>query len=232
MKRSFRASARPKIVFIAASLVNLAPIATAADPYNAERPGLVHTSSEKRLFSFAPAVGSPLVFDRNAPLAPSSAAPDLFWRTDGAAGTWTGTNWSNPAMPTGGTGWTSGSDAFFTADSSVTYVTGTLLADLTISPGFTTTVTAAGTMSAGTHVYDIGAGATLTWTNQNVSTGSDSNFTKDGPGTWNIGTGGINTWSGSFTLNAGTVIASGQRAFGGGAMIINGGTIQSSGPIN
>ncbi len=160
----------------------------------------------------------------------NAGAQSLFWRTDGTAGTWTGINWSAAPSATGGTGWTAGDAANFTALSTVTYVTTTLFSDVTVSDGVTATVTAAGTQTAGTHDYNIGTGSLLTWTGQSVSTAAASNFIKDGAGTWNIGAQG-NAYAGSFTLNAGTVIVSGNNSFGGGtsALTINGGTIQTSG---
>jgi autotransporter-associated beta strand protein len=158
------------------------------------------------------------------------AAALLFWRTDGNSGTWTGSNWSNPASATGGTAWVSGDDAEFSADSTVTYVTGTSIGNVTVDAGKTVTVTAAGTMPVGSHVFTVGSGATLTWTGQNVSSGSASSFDKEGTGIWNIGN-QANNYTGGFTLGSGTVIVTGAKSFGTAGMTINGGTIQSSGGI-
>ncbi|MDT4967194.1 MAG: hypothetical protein QOJ64_1931, partial [Acidobacteriota bacterium] len=156
------------------------------------------------------------------------AAPLLFWRTDGTAGqTWTGANWSNPASATGGTAWVSGDDAQFSANSTLTYVTATLFGNVKVDDGVTTTVTAAGTASAGAHTYDIGAGSLLTWISQNF-TASGTSFIKNGAGTWNMGA-ITNGYTGGFTLNAGTVIVSGNNSLGAAALTVNAGTIQSSG---
>lgn len=159
-------------------------------------------------------------------MPPNSAAPDLYWRTDGTNGMWTMTNWSNPATPTGGTAWAAGNDAFFTANSSVTFVTNTLFGDVTLSPGIVVSVSQAGTASAGSHVYDIGAGSTLEWASQNFAAAGTS-FTKTGSGTWNIGA-IANAYTGGFTLDAGTVVVSGQNSFGNGVLTINGGAILQS----
>ena len=158
-----------------------------------------------------------------------SHAATLYWNTGGTSATWTSANWGSSTSGPFTTAWTSGSDVDFSAASSITYVTATLIGNLTVDSGVAVTVTGAGTMSAGTHTFDIGSGSTLTWTSQNVSTGSASNFTKNGAGTWNIGAQG-NAYTGSFTLNAGTVIVSGNNSFGGSgsALTINGGIIQSS----
>lgn len=167
-------------------------------------------------------------------VTPNSAAADLFWRTDGTAGTWTGTNWSNPATATGGTAWTSGDDAFFTANSSVTFAT-TTVSDVTVSNASTVTVSQAGTLTlAGVRTFDIDTGSTLTWTNQSWSSAAGNEgagIIKNGNGTLNLGAIGSNVrYDGGFTLNAGTVIVSGSSSFGTAGVLpatltINGGDI-------
>ena len=166
-------------------------------------------------------------------ISPNSAAPDLFWRTDGTSGTWTAANWSNPASATGGTAWTSGDDAFFTANSTVTFAT-TAVSDVTLSNGIAVAVTAGVTLTlGGVRTFDIGTGSTLTWTNQSQSTAAGNEgagIIKNGAGTLSLGAIPANVrYDGGFTLNAGTVIVSGQSSFGTGVMTINGGTLQSSG---
>lgn len=166
-----------------------------------------------------------------ASLAGVQAASDQYWRTDGATGgIWTtSAYWSNPASSTGGTAWTSGNNAIFTAASTLTF-NSTGVGNVTVNDGVTVTVTQSNTLSVGTHDITVGTGATLTWTGQKVSDNSASSFTKDGAGTWNIGS-QTNNYTGGFTLNAGTVIVTGAKAFGIAAMAINGGTIQSSGGL-
>jgi autotransporter-associated beta strand protein len=169
--------------------------------------------------------------------APNSGAADLFWRTDGTTGSWTGSNWSNPATTTGGTAWTSGDDAFFTANSTVTFAS-TAVADVTLSAGISVTVSQAGTLSPGAggviRTFDIGAGSTLTWTNQTLSGAAGSEgqgVIKNGDGTLNLGAVPSNVrYDGGFTLNAGTVIVSGNSSFGTAGVLpatltINGGNI-------
>ena len=172
----------------------------------------------------------------SVPTILNSAAPDLFWRTDGAAGqTWTGANWSNPATPTGGTSWVSGDDAFFTANSTLTFAT-TAVSDVTVSDNTTVTVTAAGTLTlGGVRTFDIGNNSTLTWTSQSQSAAAGNEgagIIKNGNGTlnWGAGPGNNVRFDGGFTLNAGTVIVSGNNSFGTAGVLpatltINGGTI-------
>lgn len=156
---------------------------------------------------------------------------DLYWRTDGTAGgTWTSPFWNlDSANATGGTGYTSAAttNVFFTADSTLTNVTAQLFGNLTVDSGRTVTITQAGTVSAAAHIIDIGAGGTLNWASQNF-TAAGTSFVKNGDGIWNLAAIG-NAYTGGFTLNAGTVIVSGNNSFGNSTLNINGGTIQSSG---
>ncbi len=66
-----------------------------------------------------------------------------------------------------------------------------------------------------------------------MATTAGTGFIKAGAGTWNIGA-QSNAYPGGFTLSAGTVIAGGTNAFGGGsgAFNINGGVIATSGNRN
>lgn len=169
-------------------------------------------------------------------LGSSAVHAQQFWRTDGTSGTWTGSNWSATATPTGGSAWVSGSNAVFNANSAVTFATATV-GDVTVADGVTVTATAGGTLSTGStsaRTYNIGTGSTLTWSGQGVSAAaSQAGFIKSGAGTWDIGAqaNAYNAANSGFTLNAGTVIVGGNNAFGGPSSVltINGGVIQSSG---
>ena len=169
-----------------------------------------------------------------------AAASNQYWRIDGTSGTWTtASSWGTSAAgPFTGT-WTSANNAIFNANSTVTFATASV-ANVTVANGVTVTVTQAGTLTpsaqaggVGVSTFDVGTGSLLTWTTQNWSTTAGAGFIKNGAGTWDIGAQGnaFNATNGGFTLNAGTVIVSGNNSFGGtnSALIINGGTIQSSG---
>jgi len=159
-----------------------------------------------------------------ATLAGANAA-DEYWRTDGTSGgTWTSTFWNiGSANATGGTGWTAANDAFFTANSTLTFATSTV-GNVTVSNSSNVTITAGGTLSLGAvRTFDIGTGSTLAWTGQTVTANSAAGITKNGGGILNLGE------TGGFTLNNGTVIVSGAKALGNGALTLNGGTLQSSG---
>lgn len=160
---------------------------------------------------------------------PSTSKAQLFWKLDDSTGTWTSTNWGAAAGGPFDTGWTAGSNAVFNANSTITYVTNTNVGNITLADGVTVNVTTAGTFSTGGNVrtINVGTGATFNMVSQNFSTVSGTGFIKDGLGIWNMGA-NANNYTGGFTLNAGTVIVSGNNSFGSGLLTINGGTIQSS----
>lgn len=168
-----------------------------------------------------------------------ASAADQYWRTDGTTGgTWTSSYWSIGApTATGGVGWTNGNNAFFTADSSLTFATATV-GNVSVLDNVTVTVSANNTLTlGGIRTFDIGSGATLNWTSQGQSSASGNEgagVIKSGAGTlnWGAGPGLSNTrFNGGFTVNSGTVIVSGGGSFGVGSVVLNGGTIQSSGSI-
>ena len=160
----------------------------------------------------------------------ATAWGQLYWRVDGTSGTLTSSNWSTTGSAPFTSAWADGSNIIFQATSAITNVTNTPVGNITVNPGFTVTLTAAGTFNPGGAIrtMDIGAGSTLAWNGQGVSTSAGNGFIKNGDGIWNIGAQG-NAYPGGFTLCAGTVISSGNNGLGGGAWNINGGTIQSSG---
>ncbi len=164
----------------------------------------------------------------------SSAYAQQFWKTNGTTGTWTGANWGTSAAGPFTTSYSSNSAVQFTADSTVTFASSSI-GNITVADGKTVTISQAGTLSTNGAVrtFDVGTGSTLTWTGQSWSTVAGVGFIKNGAGTWNIGaqSNSLNATNGGFTLNAGTVIVSGNNSFGGSssALTINGGTIQSSG---
>jgi len=166
----------------------------------------------------------------------TTRAADEYWRTDGTTGgTWTSTFWNiGSANATGGTGWTAANNAVFSADSTLTFATATV-GDVTVSANKTVTITAGGTLTlGGIRTFDVGSGATLTWTSQTQSTAAGNEgagIVKNGAGTlnWGAGPGSNARFDGGFTLNAGTIIVSGDNALSSGALVLNGGILQSSG---
>ncbi|MFB9088587.1 YDG domain-containing protein, partial [Flavobacterium paronense] len=157
------------------------------------------------------------------------------WRTDGTPATWTGANWSNTGIAPFTTAWVSGSNAVFNANSTVTFAS-TTVGNITVADGVTVAISAAGTVSTGAaaRTFNIGTGSTLTWTGQSWSAAaSNAGFIKSGAGTWSIGaqSSSFNATNFGFTLNAGTVIVSGDNSFGGAnsVLTLNGGTVQSTG---
>jgi fibronectin-binding autotransporter adhesin len=160
---------------------------------------------------------------------------DEFWRTDGTTGgTWVSNYW-NIGSPnaTGGTGWTNGNNAVFTANSTLTFATATV-GNITVSNSSAVAITTGGTLTlAGVRTFDIESGSTLTWASQSQSTAAGnegSGLILNGGGILNWGSPGNNARiDGAYTINAGTIIMSGKYGFGVGPLTINGGTIQSSG---
>jgi len=157
-----------------------------------------------------------------------TASGQLYWKTDGTTGTLTSSNWSTTGSAPFTSAWVDGSNIIFQATSAITNVTNTPVGNITVNPGFTVTLTAAGTFNPGGAIrtIDIGTGSTLMWNAQNVSTAAGNGFIKNGNGTWNIDA-QANGYTGGFTLNAGTVIVSGNNSFGNVTLTINGGNIQS-----
>jgi autotransporter-associated beta strand protein len=165
----------------------------------------------------------------------NDAKAQKYWNTSGTGGTWTtaGT-WGNSDSGPFNTAWAASSDVVFGGllPALITFAT-TAVGNITVNTD--TTVSQAGTLTfkVGGSTVDVAAGKTLTWTGQGWTTAAVPQIiTKSGSGTWNMGSQSTGLIAGSsFTLNAGTVIVSGNNSFGGAnaALNINGGTINSSG---
>ncbi len=166
----------------------------------------------------------------------NSAFAQLYWNTNGASNTWTAANWGASTNGPFTTAWSGSSDVVFSAASILGFASA-YVGDITVNAN--TTITANNTLASksGGSVVTVADGVTLTWTSQNRSTtGTNNIWTKNGNGTWNIGAGTASDPSSGakFTLNAGTVIATGGRAFGGpnATLTINGGTLQGNSGVN
>lgn len=161
----------------------------------------------------------------------ASAQTNLYWNPNGATASWTAANWSVSGSAPYSTAWSAGATAHFTSRSNVTFATASI-GDVVVDAGAAVTVTAGGTLSTAGAVrtIDVGAGGSLTWTNQTVSNNSTTGFLKTGAGTWSIGA-QSNAYTGGFTLAQGTVVVTGARSLGTGTVTLTGGTLQSSGGI-
>lgn len=191
---------------------------------------MLRNQLHSRLLGWVSVVGIGLVVS----LPTTAPAQTLYWNTNGSSASFTSANWGTGTAGPFSTAWTSGRDVVFSATSASTFAT-TTVGNVTVNAD--TTITAAGTLTAkaGGSTITVADGVTLTWTGQSWSTTSASGiFTKAGNGTWNIGAQGNATVGSSFTLNAGTVIVSGNNSFGGvnSPLTINSGTINSSGTRN
>lgn len=159
------------------------------------------------------------------------AQTNLYWNTNGVSAGWTSANWSASGTPPFSNAWSAGATAHFTSRSNVTFATASI-GDVVVDPGVAVTINSGGTLSTAGAVrtIDVGAGGSLTWTNQTVSNNSTTGFIKTGGGTWSIGA-QSNAYTGGFTLAQGTAVVSGARSLGTGTVTLAGGTLQSSGGI-
>jgi autotransporter-associated beta strand protein len=155
-----------------------------------------------------------------------SASGQLYWNTNGSTAGWTAANWSSTGSAPFTTAWTPGSDAVFQATSKSTFAT-TTIGNVTVNDGgYIVTVTAAGTLTTSSiSAFNIGTGDSLAWTGQTMAT--TNGFIKNGSGIWNIGS-VTSSYTGGFTLNAGTIWVSANNSFGTATLSINGGNIQST----
>ena len=166
-------------------------------------------------------------------LTPAQA--QLYWNTNGASATWTAANWGSSSAGPFTTAWATNTDVVFDATSAVTFAS-TRIGNITVNAN--TVVSQAGTLSTkvGGSTVTVADGVTLTWTSQSWSaTATNQIWNKSGNGTWIMGANpnAANSSAASFTLNAGTVVASGNNSFGGinSLLTINGGAITlTSGP--
>ena len=155
-----------------------------------------------------------------------NASGQLYWNTNGSTAGWTAANWSSTGSAPFTTAWTLGSDAVFQATSKSTFAL-TTVGNVTVNDGgYTVTVTAGGTLTTSSiSAFNIGTGDSLAWTGQTMAIANG--FIKNGSGIWNIGS-VTSSYTGGFTLNAGTVWVSANNSLGTATLSINGGNIQST----
>lgn len=151
----------------------------------------------------------------------------LYWRIDNGSASITSASWSTTGSAPFTSAWVAGSPIIFTANSNISYVSFTSVANLTVTNGSTVNWTPAGVYNGGIvpRIFNIGTGCTLNWNGQVFNAGTFG-ITKSGTGTWNMGSVSGN-YSGGFTLGAGTITYTGASSnpFGTGALNINGGII-------
>lgn len=151
----------------------------------------------------------------------------LYWKTS-AANSWTGSFWGTAPGGPYNSAWVSGSQVIF-EDNGGTLLTTTFATTAVggMQVNENVTLTTGGTFGTGGTVISVEvlAGKTLTFGSQSLSTAAGTGFIKNGGGTWSLNG---SPYTGGFTLNAGTMAASGINAMGAGALVINGGGIRSS----
>lgn len=160
--------------------------------------------------------------------AKNAAAVTLYWNTNGSAALWNSNNWGTDPSGPFTTGWTNLSDVDFGSNALPGWVTNLQIGNVTVHDGFNVRLTPTGTLSTGgaSRIIDVGTGAVLDLSNQNISTAAGTAIVKNGDGIFYSGNG--NVYPGGFTLNAGTVIMGGVNAMSGGPLKINGGTIAAN----
>ncbi len=129
----------------------------------------------------------------------------------------------------------------FTANNAVNFTSGsytfagmgatTNVGNVTVNPGVSVSFSSTGSTYAtggAVRTLDIGEGGLFDLFGNSVSTAAGTGFIKNGPGVFGTGVG---TFTGGFTLNAGTVIARGLTGLGSGTtnvLTLNGGTLASN----
>jgi autotransporter-associated beta strand protein len=159
-----------------------------------------------------------------------AAAQDSYTGTN-STGTWFSARWNNTSDAAPYTSaFTAGNNAIFTAGNYTFSGMGSAsnVGNITLLDNVNVTFTSTGSsLATGGNVraITVGSGSVLELTNQAISSAAGTGFIKNGAGVY--ATAG-NSYQGGFTLNAGTVIARGVNAMGGGAtnvLTLNGGTV-------
>lgn len=128
----------------------------------------------------------------------------------------------------------------YTANNAVSFTSGTYsfagmgatinVGNVTVASGVSVNFASIGsTFATGGNVrtFSVGSGGLFDFQGQSISTAAGTGFIKSGDGVLALSGG---TYTGGFTLNAGTVILRGVNAMGaGGALTLNGGTVAGSG---
>ena len=160
----------------------------------------------------------------------SNSAVSQFWNPNGVNQNITAANWAPTSAGPFTSAYQTSVEMVFNANSNITYVTGTIIGNITITNGAAVTWTSAGTINTNGSVrtVDVGTGSLTMSATQNISITPGTGLIKSGTGTWTMGANG-NAYTGGYTLNAGLVIIGGTNELGsGGALTLNGGTLCST----
>ena len=168
-----------------------------------------------------------------AAFAPHASAQTSYTSTS-STGLWFSSRWNNTSDASPYT-------SAFIANNAVNFATGTYVftgggtgsvGNVTLAANTSVTFSAiSGTWGTGGAVrtFDIGAGSLFDLNSNAFGTTAGSGLIKNGAGVFATGAGGAT--DGSFTLNAGTVIARGTTGLGSGTgntLVLNGGTLASN----
>jgi len=164
-------------------------------------------------------------------VVPSAQAGVQYFDGNGVWSTNTGTDWTATAGASSGAAWVNSNNAVFWTNSSVTGGSGTnQVSSITVNDGVTANVAAGATINgigSNTNVVALNIG-----TNASYVTAQDNawsvGYIKNGPGSL-VMSNTTSTYSGGFTLNAGSVRAANYNALGAGNVTLNGGTLAASG---
>ena len=178
-----------------------------------------------RNFKFAIATFTALL------LAGASAQAQTSYTGTATTGSWFSNRWNNTSDASPYTSAFTSLNAASFAAGNYTFTNGGTgsVGNITLANGATVTFSAAsGTWGTGGAVrtLDIGVGSVFNLGSQAISTTVGTGFIKSGEGTLSLAGG---TYTGGFTLNAGTLIVGGVNAMGqGGALALNGGTVAAN----
>ena len=164
-------------------------------------------------------------------VVPSAQAGVQYFDGNGVWSTSSGTDWTATAGASSGAAWVNSNNAVFWTNSTVTGGSGTnQVSSITVNDGVTANVAAGATIqgvSSNSGVITMNIG-----TNASYVTAQDNDWSvgyiKNGPGSL-VMSNTTKSYSGGFTLNAGSVRAANYNALGAGNVTLNGGALAASG---
>jgi autotransporter-associated beta strand protein len=160
-----------------------------------------------------------------------ATAQSTYYTTTGSTGAWNTSRWSTSSGGPFNSAYGSGTAVAFTSGSYQFAGMGATInvGNVSVSNNVNVFFASAGSTYAtggAVQTVDVGTGGVYDLSSQSISTAAGTGFLKSGAGVF--ATAG-NTYTGGFTLNAGTVIVRGVNAMGaGGALTLNGGVVASN----